>query len=69
MRDGSDTHIDVALFGTFVTEYIDPPFAFAGAKTFWRSSAVFKNLPDMWAEMNQMKKEIKMLKEQLAEKQ
>jgi hypothetical protein len=24
-----------------------------------------KNLPEMWAEMNQMRKEIKMLKEQL----
>ena len=36
---------------------------------FWRSSAIFKNLPDIWADMNQMKKEIKMLKEQLAEKQ
>ena len=38
-------------------------------RNFWKSSAIFKNLPDMWAEMNQMKKEIKMLKEQLAEKQ
>ena len=38
-------------------------------RNFWKSSAVFKNLPDMWAEMNQMKKEIRMLKELLAEKQ
>ena len=38
-------------------------------RNFWKSSAIFKNLPDMWADMNQMKKEIKMLKEQLAEKQ
>lgn len=37
-------------------------------RNFWKSSAIFKNLPDMWVEMNQMKKEIKMLKEQLAEK-
>ena len=34
-------------------------------RNFWKSSAIFKNLPDMWADMNQMKKEIKMLKEQL----
>ena len=32
---------------------------------FWKSSAVFKKLPEMWAEMNQMKKEIKALKEQI----
>ena len=38
-------------------------------RNFWKSSAVFKNLPEMWAEMNQMKKEIRMLKELLAEKQ
>lgn len=38
-------------------------------RNFWKSSAVFKNLPDMRAEMNQMKKEIRMLKELLAEKQ
>ena len=31
-------------------------------RNFWKSSAVFKNLPDMWAEMNQMKKEIERLK-------
>ena len=39
------------------------------ARNFWRSSAIFKSLPDMWADMNQMKREIKILKEQLAEKQ
>lgn len=38
-------------------------------RNFWKSSAIFKNLPDMWAEMNQMKKEIKLLKEQLEDKQ
>ena len=38
-------------------------------RNFWKSSAIFKNLPDMWADMNQMKKEIKMLKEQLENKQ
>ena len=38
-------------------------------RNFWKSSAIFKNLPDMWADMNQMKKEIKMLKEQLKNKQ
>jgi len=39
------------------------------ARNFWKSSAIVKNLPDVWADINQMKKEIKMLKEQLAEKQ
>ena len=34
-------------------------------RNFWKSSAIFKNLPDMWADVNQMKKEIKMLKEKL----
>ena len=34
-------------------------------RNFWKSSAVFKNLPDMWADLNQMKKEIKELKEKL----
>ncbi len=34
-------------------------------RNFWKSSAVFKNLPDMWADLNQMKKEIKELKELL----
>ena len=34
-------------------------------RNFWKSSAIVKNLPEMWAEMNQMSKEIKMLKEQL----
>ncbi len=38
-------------------------------RNFWKSSAIFKNLPDMWADMNQMKKEIKALKELLNEKQ
>lgn len=38
------------------------------AKNFWKSSAIFKNLPDMWADFNNMKKEIKELKEQLAQK-
>ena len=39
------------------------------ARNFWKSSAIVKNLPDIWTDINQMKKEIKMLKEQLAEKQ
>ena len=39
------------------------------ARNFWKSSAIVKNLPDVWADMNQMKKEIKMLKELLREKQ
>ncbi len=38
-------------------------------RNFWKSSAIFKNLPDMWSDMNQMKKEIKALKEALANKQ
>lgn len=38
------------------------------ARIFWKSSAIFKNLPDMWADINQMKKEIKALKEELASK-
>lgn len=38
-------------------------------RNFWKSSAIFKNLPEMWAEFNQMKKEIKALKEELATKQ
>lgn len=37
-------------------------------RNFWKSSAIFKCLPDMWADMNRMKKEIKELKELLAEK-
>lgn len=37
-------------------------------RNFWKSSALFKSLPDIWADMNQMKKEIKMLKEQLEAK-
>jgi len=38
------------------------------AKTFWKSSAIFKNLYQMWADMNEMKKELKALKEELATK-
>ena len=38
-------------------------------RNFWKSSAIFKNLPDVWAEMNQMRKDIKMLKQQLEEKE
>ena len=38
-------------------------------RNFWKSSAIFKNLPDVWAEMNQMRKDIKMLKQQLGEKE
>ena len=37
-------------------------------RNFWKSSAIFKNLPDMWADMNQMKKEIEKLKEELGMK-
>lgn len=37
-------------------------------RNFWKSSAVFKALPDMWADMNRMKKELRMLKQQLEEK-
>ncbi len=36
---------------------------------FWRSSALFKKLPEIWTEMNQMKKEIKALKEQVEQKE
>ena len=35
-------------------------------RNFWKSSALFKNLPQIWADMNEMKKEIKALKEELA---
>lgn len=38
------------------------------ARNFWKSSAIVKNLPDLWADMNQMKKEIKILKEKLEDK-
>jgi UDP-3-O-[3-hydroxymyristoyl] glucosamine N-acyltransferase len=38
------------------------------AKTFWKSSALFKNLYQMWADMNEMKKELKALKEGLVSK-
>ncbi len=37
-------------------------------RNFWKSSAIFKNLPDMWTDLNNMKKEIKALKEQLNDK-
>lgn len=37
-------------------------------RSFWKSSAIFKNLPDMWSDLNRMKKEIQALKDQLAEK-
>lgn len=37
-------------------------------RNFWKSSAIFKNLPQMWADMNDMKKEIRALKEELANK-
>ena len=36
-------------------------------RNFWKSSAIFKALPDMWADMNEMKKEIRKLKEKLGE--
>ena len=32
------------------------------AKNFWKSSAVFKNLPEMWSDLIKMKKEIEELK-------
>lgn len=32
------------------------------ARNFWKSSAVFKNLPEMWADVNRMKREIEELK-------
>lgn len=35
------------------------------ARNFWKSSAIFKNLPDIWTDMNQMKKEIRKLREEL----
>ena len=34
-------------------------------RLFWKASAVFKQLPDMWADMNRMKKEIEELKKKL----
>jgi UDP-3-O-[3-hydroxymyristoyl] glucosamine N-acyltransferase len=37
-------------------------------RNFWKSSALFKNLPQIWADMNEMKKEIRALKEELAAK-
>ncbi len=38
------------------------------AKVFWKSSAIFKNLPQIWADINDMKKEIRALKEELSTK-
>jgi UDP-3-O-[3-hydroxymyristoyl] glucosamine N-acyltransferase len=35
-------------------------------RNFWRSSAIFKNLPDMWSDMNKMKKQIAELQAELA---
>ena len=37
------------------------------AKTFWRSSAVFKNLPEMWNEVNRLRKELNTLQERIAQ--
>lgn len=37
------------------------------ARNFWKSSAIFKALPDMWADFNKMKREIEELKKALAE--
>ena len=34
-------------------------------RLFWKASAVFKQLPDMWADMKRMKKEIEELKKKL----
>lgn len=36
-------------------------------RTWWKAQAVIKQLPDMWASMNRMKKEIEELKAQLQE--
>lgn len=37
-------------------------------RTWWKAQAVIKQLPDMWASMNRMKKEIEELKAQLQER-
>ena len=37
------------------------------AKNFWRSSVVFKQLPDMWSEMNRLKKQVAELQDQLSQ--
>lgn len=37
-------------------------------RNFWKSSAIFKYLPDMWSDLNRMKKEIEALQEQLENK-
>ena len=37
-------------------------------RNFWKSSAVFKNLPELWADINAMKKEIRQLRQQLGER-
>lgn len=39
------------------------------ARIFWKSSAIFKALPDIWADLNRMKKELRELKERLGETQ
>lgn len=38
------------------------------AKNFWKSSAIFKALPEMWTDFNKMKREIEELKKALGEK-
>lgn len=37
-------------------------------RNFWKSSAIFKCLPDIWSDLNRMKKEIQALKSQLENK-
>ncbi len=37
-------------------------------RNFWKSSAIFKYLPDMWSDLNRMKKELQALKEQIESK-
>ena len=36
-------------------------------KLFWRAAAVYKNLPDMWTDMNKLKKQVAELQAQLQE--
>lgn len=38
------------------------------ARNFWRSSAIFKNLPDIWSDINKLKKQVAQLQEQLEAK-
>ncbi len=38
------------------------------AKNFWKSSAIFKALPEIWADFNKMKREIEELRKALGEK-